>query len=80
MPWHMKHFYGSWIDGATSGGCINNRDTFANNPQFLIKLQGSKDEYTCVLGLIQKSSNEAGSGKIGSLQIGNDVTTNKAMK
>ena len=71
MPWHMKHFYGSWIEGATAGGCINHINTFSNNPQFLIKLTGSKAEYTCVIGLIQKSAKQAGSGKIGSLQIGN---------
>ena len=66
----MKQFYGSWIRGATSGGCINHIDTFANNPQFLIELCGSKADYTCVMGLIQKSAKNAGSGKIGSLQIG----------
>ena len=69
--WHMKQFYGSWITGATAGGCINHINTFPNNPQFLIKLKGSKAEYTCVIGLIQKSAKQAGSGKIGSLQIGN---------
>ena len=69
--WHMKQFYGSWITGATAGGCINHINTFSNNPQFLIKLTGSKAEYTCVIGLIQKSAKQAGSGKIGSLQIGN---------
>jgi len=68
--WHMKQFYGSWIRGATAGGCINHINTFSNNPQFLIKLTGSKAEYTCVIGLIQKSAKQAGSGKIGSLQIG----------
>ena len=69
--WHMKQFYGSWITGATAGGCINHINTFSNNPQFLIRLTGSKAEYTCVIGLIQKSAKQAGSGKIGSLQIGN---------
>jgi hypothetical protein len=69
--WHMKQFYGSWIRGATAGGCINHINTFSNNPQFLIKLTGSKAEYTCVIGLIQKSAKQAGSGKIGSLEIGN---------
>lgn len=69
-PWHMKQFYGSWIRSATAGGCINHKNTFSNNPQFLIKLQGSKNEYTCVIGLTQKTAKHAGSGKIGSLQIG----------
>ena len=55
---------------ATAGGCRDHRNTFSNNPQFLINLQGSKNDYTCVIGLTQKTAKHAGSGKVGSLQIG----------
>merc|ERR1712156_1264998 len=58
--WHEQHFNSSWIADSTAGGCRNFIDTFASNPQFLIKLVDSdndEDELcTCVVSLMQKGS------------------------
>ena len=58
--WHEQQFNGSWIADETAGGCRNFIDTFASNPQFLIKLVDSdndEDELcTCVVSLMQKGS------------------------
>ena len=60
VSWHEQHFNSSWIAGSTAGGCRNYIDTFASNPQFLIKLVDSDNDdddlCTCVISLMQKGS------------------------
>ncbi|CAH1722864.1 unnamed protein product [Chironomus riparius] len=36
--WHTKSYDGAWIKGKTAGGCKNNRETFQNNPQYIVTL------------------------------------------
>ena len=72
----MNTFYR--IAGETAGGCRNFIETFASNPQFLIKLVDSDNDddemCTCVVSLMQKGSrkkkalSESGGG--GALSIG----------
>ena len=54
----MSTFYR--IAGETAGGCRNFIETFASNPQFLIKLVDSDNDddemCTCVVSLMQKGS------------------------
>ncbi|XP_073718208.1 calpain-2 catalytic subunit-like [Misgurnus anguillicaudatus] len=59
--WNYCQFDGNWIVGSTAGGCINNRDTFCSNPQFVIKLEDVDDDpydgedgCTLLVGLMQK--------------------------
>jgi len=58
--WHEQHINSSWIAGETAGGCRNFIETFASNPQFLIKLVDSDNDddemCTCVVSLMQKGS------------------------
>ncbi|XP_065115848.1 calpain-2 catalytic subunit-like [Paramisgurnus dabryanus] len=59
--WNYCQFDGNWIVGSTAGGCINNRDMFCSNPQFVIKLEDVDDDpydgedgCTLLVGLMQK--------------------------
>jgi calpain len=57
--WHMDVKQGTWQKHVTAGGCRNFLATFANNPQFRVKLEDPDDDdkvdnCTIVLGLIQK--------------------------
>ncbi|XP_065115682.1 calpain-2 catalytic subunit-like isoform X1 [Paramisgurnus dabryanus] len=59
--WNYCQFDGNWKVGCTAGGCINNKDTFSSNPQFVIKLEDvdddphdGKDGCTLLVGLMQK--------------------------
>uniref|UniRef100_A0A8C6TNA2 Calpain 9 n=1 Tax=Neogobius melanostomus TaxID=47308 RepID=A0A8C6TNA2_9GOBI len=56
--WEVSLFEGSWIRGATAGGCRNFIDTFWTNPQFQLQLIDADDEDdTCsvVIALMQKN-------------------------
>ena len=46
--WRKKEFYGSW-KGKSAGGCKNNKNTYANNPQFTITLKNSDHNGLCTL-------------------------------
>ncbi|XP_072565531.1 calpain-2 catalytic subunit-like isoform X1 [Paramormyrops kingsleyae] len=59
--WNYYEFNGQWRVGSTAGGCLNNRATFASNPQFSIKLEEVDDnpfdgKHGCsfLVGLMQK--------------------------
>lgn len=56
--WYLTEASGDWKrEGGRSGGCINNRDTFLNNPQFVFSVS-SDDEVIVVL--TQKNVKEHG--------------------
>ncbi|XP_065178959.1 calpain-5-like [Sycon ciliatum] len=40
--WHDVTFYGEWA-GARAGGCINNKETFLKNPQYVFDLHHGED-------------------------------------
>ncbi|XP_048843333.1 calpain-2 catalytic subunit-like [Brienomyrus brachyistius] len=59
--WNHYQFDGTWVMGATAGGCRNNAATFCSNPQFTIKLEEVDDDphdgvdgCTFLMGLMQK--------------------------
>ena len=37
-----SRFYGSWIAGDTAGGSLKYTETFKDNPQFVISIQGDQ--------------------------------------
>ncbi|XP_033124994.1 calpain-5-like [Anneissia japonica] len=41
--WHEKTILSAW-KGPTAGGCINNKETFLKNPQFLISIDSDEDD------------------------------------
>ncbi|KAH9376145.1 hypothetical protein HPB48_012463 [Haemaphysalis longicornis] len=50
--WEVSIFEGSWVRGATAGGCRNYLDTFWVNPQYFITLEDpddDDDENNCTL-------------------------------
>ncbi|XP_015230378.1 PREDICTED: calpain-A-like isoform X3 [Cyprinodon variegatus] len=55
--WKTSMYENRWVAGTTAGGCINNKETFCNNPQYRIKVYGknnsSKAKNTLV-SLMQK--------------------------
>lgn len=58
--WEYQGFEGSWVKGATAGGCRNNLDSFACNPQYRITLNDPDDKdddqkCTCIVALLQKN-------------------------
>ena len=57
--WEMSMFEGAWIRGATAGGCRNYLETFAFNPQYIIKLddpdEDEDDKCTVIIALMQKN-------------------------
>jgi calpain len=58
--WEENIFEGAWISGVTAGGCRNNLQTYAMNPQYLITLvdrdEGDgNDQCTLILALMQKN-------------------------
>lgn len=58
--WAMEINLGSWQKHVSAGGCRNFIDSFANNPQYRVKLEDPDDDdevdnCTIVLGLIQKN-------------------------
>ncbi len=54
--WVANKFDGSWVRGATAGGCRNFLDSFACNPQFQISLEETdeNEQCTCIIALMQK--------------------------
>ncbi|XP_072318748.1 calpain-9 [Eucyclogobius newberryi] len=56
--WAVNLFEGSWIRGATAGGCRNFIDTFWTNPQFQLQLEDADDDddvCSVVIALMQKN-------------------------
>lgn len=57
--WEVASFNGAWIAGQSAGGCRNNINTFASNPQFRITLEDPDDDdddelCTVIVSLMQK--------------------------
>jgi calpain-5 len=52
--WHESVMHGEWSSPNCSGGCINNRDTFLNNPQFKFEVPSEEEEV--LIELTQKST------------------------
>ncbi|XP_015680391.1 calpain-9 [Protobothrops mucrosquamatus] len=56
--WEVSIHQGSWVRGATAGGCRNFIETFWTNPQFMLQLtekDEDQDECTFVAALMQKN-------------------------
>ncbi|XP_060548336.1 calpain-9 [Pantherophis guttatus] len=56
--WEVSIHQGSWVRGATAGGCRNFIETFWTNPQFKLQLtekDEDQDECTFVAALMQKN-------------------------
>ncbi|XP_070590037.1 calpain-9 isoform X2 [Erythrolamprus reginae] len=56
--WEVSIHQGSWVRGATAGGCRNFIETFWTNPQFKLQLSEKdegQDECTFVAALMQKN-------------------------
>ncbi|KAK2167765.1 hypothetical protein LSH36_24g05011 [Paralvinella palmiformis] len=52
--WHSAEMHGEWRAPHMSGGCINNKETFHNNPQFLFDVT-DKDGDEVLFSLTQKA-------------------------
>lgn len=54
--WYTQMFEGKWIQGISAGGCRNNIDTFATNPQYIITLSDYEGSGDCeiIVSLMQK--------------------------
>ncbi|XP_072145508.1 calpain-A-like isoform X5 [Dermacentor andersoni] len=62
--WEVSIFEGSWVRGATAGGCRNYLDTFWVNPQYFITLEDPDDDdeeqnCTLIVALMQKNRRAA---------------------
>ncbi|RWS11444.1 calpain-B-like isoform X4 [Dinothrombium tinctorium] len=58
--WEAVMFDGAWISGVSAGGCRNHLETFALNPQYLVKLTDYDEEdddnlCTLIIALMQKN-------------------------
>jgi len=72
--WHAQMFEGSWIRGQTAGGCRNNLNTFAMNPQFVITLtdpdeDDDQENCTMIVALMQKNRRSAKKYQMGSSEL-----------
>lgn len=72
--WHAQMFEGSWIRGKTAGGCRNNVDTFAMNPQYIINLvdpdeDDDQDMCTMIVALMQRTQRENKTHRMGSSDL-----------
>lgn len=72
--WHAQLFEGQWIRGCTAGGCRNNLQTFAMNPQYLVTLtdpdeDDDEDNCTMIVALMQKNRRSAKTYQMGSSEL-----------
>lgn len=72
--WHPQLFEGSWIRGQTAGGCRNNLQTFALNPQYLITLvdpdeEDDEENCTMIVALMQKNRRSTKRMQMGSSEL-----------
>ncbi|KAL5506663.1 hypothetical protein EMCRGX_G008375 [Ephydatia muelleri] len=56
--WHEAAFHGRWTQ-TTSGGCLNHRDTFLTNPQYILDVS---TESEVLINLIQKDPRDERTG------------------
>ena len=52
FDWKVATHTASWVPGVSAGGCRNHKDTFASNPQFLVRLTDpdeKDDENRCTM-------------------------------
>ncbi|XP_071086234.1 calpain-5-like [Haliotis cracherodii] len=52
--WNEGLHHGAWKKPNRAGGCLNNRDTFLNNPQYAFDIYGEEEEF--MVHLSQKST------------------------
>ncbi|XP_055959523.1 calpain-5 [Patella vulgata] len=58
--WHEGLHHGAWKKPNRAGGCMNNRESFLNNPQYVFEITEDEDEF--MIQLMQKSTrNKEGS-------------------
>lgn len=72
--WHPQLFEGSWVRGSTAGGCRNNLNSFAMNPQYLITLtdpdeEDDEENCTMIVALMQKNRRSAKKYQMGSSDL-----------
>jgi len=72
--WHPQMFEGSWVRGCSAGGCRNNLQTFAQNPQYIITLtdpdeDDDENECTMIVALMQKNRRSAKRYQMGSSEL-----------
>lgn len=70
--WEVCIFEGSWVRGATAGGCRNYTDTFWMNPQYFITLEDpddddDDDQCTLIVALMQKNRRLSRASRAGGL-------------
>ncbi|KAI1295389.1 Calpain-A [Halotydeus destructor] len=73
--WEASVFDGSWVSGVSAGGCRNNLNTYAMNPQYLISLvdideEDDDDMCTLIVALMQKNHRSKRKMGLESLSIG----------
>ncbi|XP_013401269.1 calpain-5 isoform X3 [Lingula anatina] len=64
--WWEAKFHGAWKNPMRAGGCLNNKDTFLRNPQYVFKITDEEDEV--MISLMQKSGR--GDGDPDKLTVG----------
>ncbi|XP_075879553.1 calpain-1 catalytic subunit-like isoform X1 [Nelusetta ayraudi] len=42
--WKTSYHEGRWVAGTTAGGCMNNLESFGNNPQYRVKIDAMSSE------------------------------------
>ena len=72
--WQTQMFEGSWLRGQTAGGCRNNLQTFAMNPQYLVTLvdpdeNDNEENCTMIVALMQKNRRSAKKYQMGSSEL-----------
>ncbi|MBN3314822.1 CAN5 protein, partial [Atractosteus spatula] len=69
--WREARRYGEWSEGRC-GGCVNHRDSFLHNPQFMLELQRERDEVLiCLQQEDKRARRREGAGE--NLPIGFEV-------
>ncbi|XP_064639206.1 calpain-5-like isoform X2 [Lineus longissimus] len=56
--WREVVHHGQWKKPQLAGGCLNNRETFLNNPQYVFEVPGEEDEV--LISVMQKASRGQG--------------------